>query len=1369
MASGPAGTGAAGPHRHQPVRSLPLPTRHSAFIPPHLLAALAESPDLTPPATRRRTATLLLTDVSGFTRLTERLQQAGRQGAEEIARLVESVLAPAVDAAARNGGSIVGFGGDAVLALFEGAGAVERARRTASAIGPARTAVTSTGRRLRLAFTHAIHRGPFDEIHLGRDDRRHYLVGGPAVRALARMEEQGEAGATILSRAARRRSHSPVSTRTGDRRRRVPERLVRAYLPHALGQVVGELPGEYRHTAILFLETRPFSVKLLQPFFLDLGEVLDTFGGILLKTDIAATGTRWLCAFGIVASHEHDVENAARAAAELRARHPAGLSLRAGIHSGTVAVLEIGTPSRRSLDVMGDAVNTAARAMAAAPWGTVAITRAVAREVPSAATRALGRQRVKGKARPLELHALHHVGSGTRRVQVRASLVGRAPVLDRCSAALHVARRGNGAALLVLGEAGLGKSRLKWEVARLARRRGFDVHEGSSISHGGAPYQAIAGLVRATLGLPPDAAPTRVDRSLERAARRHRLAASDVHHLRDVLGLDIGAASARELGRDARLRGNERALRHWIGAIAATRPQLLVVEDLHWADELSIAAVSSVARSLEHHPVFLLLLARPTVSDLGPIATETLTPISREETAHMLRQLLPDAAGPLIRLVQERSEGNPLYVEELVRHVTEIGAGGSEALDRLGRETPERLATLLATRLGALPIRARQTLQLAAVIGRRFTRDLLQQLSNAAVEQPLASLIDREMVVAADERGSSFLFKHALVRDAAYETLLVERRRRLHRAVALALEDGPAGEMALRASAIADHWERAGELARAQDRYLEAGRVALDRHAVAEAERSFRSSLRVARGPSPSAVRALAGLADSLEHQRRVADARVALRSRLRMTRRLGLPDLVGDALWSRGSLELYAGAPRRARRALADALRLARAQRLFDLEARVLMTMGSVDRELGRAASARKNLRGAARIFARLGDRRGLADTRGNLANVLSGTGALDEAAHAYRRALVAYRALGMRRNVAVTLGGLGNVLSLQGRTAHSARLFAEVLAIAREIGDLRIEDAALVNLANNRYRTGDLASAAGLYERAASVALEAGDLRVLPVALGNLAIIRHEQERLEEALQRAQEVLELHRRVGSTRLEGHTLLHIGNIQLDLGNLAAAHAHHQQALALSQAAEDQQNLCAIKIGMAAHALVRRDLGVARRLFAEARRQARKAGIPMFDLRGAIELSNLAIDDDRLERSARLLAEAARSVARIGDRRLRAQFLVARARLARHRRRFAAAARDLGSARELARATEDPRIETSAIIETGLLAIARGVDPAEPLAAARARLARVPYGPSAPIVLALAELERAAAAAERPAARLRRKRASGLGSTPRAS
>jgi class 3 adenylate cyclase/predicted ATPase len=563
-----------------------------------------------------------------------------------------------------------------------------------------------------------------------------------------------------------------------------------------------------------------------------------SLGGHVLKK----LGDGLMVLFGYPQAQENDGERAVRAAlaiqralVDLNARNaPTGapeLSARIGLDSGRVVVDATG-------EVYGDAPNVAARVQSAAVPGEIWITRAVHRQIAGLfVAEDKGEHELKGVPEKTQLYRIVRVSGGGRRGGSRAPtpLVGRAEELDLLARRWERAHRGEGQLSLIVGEPGLGKSRLIEEFrARLAETPHTWVEWASSQLLQNTPLHPAAEWGRARFGGTEVAGEKRLAELEAVLASVGLDPAEYAPLLAPVIDAPLPPSLVPKLSPEELRSRQLAALTAWVLAGARTQPTVLAFEDLHWADPTSLDVLQALAERGAHAPLLIVATTRPEFRPPWKLRSHhgviSLAPLDQNEVARMVGEISARHAlsKEVIAGVSERTGGVPLFVEEVTRLLLERGEqGGVQAI-------PPTLQQSLAARLDRLGP-AREIAQIGAVLGRGFSHGLLQAvagLDEPALRAALDRLADAELLfVEGVAPHESYRFKHALIQDAAYDSLLKSRRQTLHHRAAEVLLASPAPE----AEALAHHFTQAGQTDLAIEWWGKAGDQALRRSAFAEA------------------------------------------------------------------------------------------------------------------------------------------------------------------------------------------------------------------------------------------------------------------------------------------------------------------------------------------------------------------------------------------------------------------------------------------------------------------------------------------------------------------------------------------------------
>lgn len=668
----------------------------------------------------------------------------------------------------------------------------------------------------------------------------------------------------------------------GDRKRLIKAiRTMTGSSPGAL--VAGELrepPSNYR--TIATAERRHLTVMIcdlvdstalttrLDPE--DMGAVIDAFQAACARITLAYDGfvadfrgDGILAYFGYPRAHEDDAERTVRAgldiaAAVARLKTPAEvpLSVRIGIATGLVVVGDIGgTGGLREHTVIGDAPSLAARLQALAEPGMVIVAASTRRLLGDVFhLRDLGLHNVKGIAEPMPAWAVESVSPPQSRFEAvhtagLTALIGREIELDYLLKRQRLAWKGEGQIVLISGEEGIGKSRLVMALEeRIAEDLYMPLHFQCSPHHINSPLYSFIVQLERTAGLKADDTPD------ERLDKLERLLATASPRIQDtaplfaaLLSIPFGDRYPKPLPPNPvqQRRRTFTALLDRFEGLARQKPILFVFEDIHWADTASLELLDLIVERVRQLPVLALFTLRPEFeppwAGLPNVGTLMLGRLDRNNVESIVMRVAGGRALPaeVMNQIVVKTDGNPLFVEELTKAVLEgdilIKDADGYRLDGplAPLAIPTTLQDSLMARLDRLaPIK--EIAQIGAAIGREFSYSLIREVvgrDEPSLMHGLARLEQAELLFRRGEPPEAiYSFKHALVRDAAYESLLKSRRQHLHGQIARTMEEKFSDIVVSQPEILAHHFTEGGLVQPAIDYWLRAGNLALDRSAT---------------------------------------------------------------------------------------------------------------------------------------------------------------------------------------------------------------------------------------------------------------------------------------------------------------------------------------------------------------------------------------------------------------------------------------------------------------------------------------------------------------------------------------------------------
>jgi class 3 adenylate cyclase/tetratricopeptide (TPR) repeat protein len=951
----------------------------------------------------------------------------------------------------------------------------------------------------------------------------------------------------------------------------------RRYLPARVVEKINidpkakRIEGERRVVTIAFADLSGFTAlsetmdaediaAVINDFFTRMVKIVFKYGGSVDKF----LGDALMVLFGAPVAHHDDPERAVRASLEMQREMdrfnaekkfdpPLGMSI--GVNTGPVVALNVGSDERMEYTVIGDAVNLAARLEAVSTRGEIIIsnhTYEKVAEVVDAEHRPS--VRVKGKKKPIQIYLVKDVRDHYRLPEItRVPVVGRVSELQAIDDTLTAAERGLPAVIGIVGDPGSGKTRLGAEAEVRARRRNHVVLSARSLPYEAqTPYIVIINLLYGYFGLKRDAAgeEKKITIGLKLKTLDIRLDRS-LPYLAAVFGMDF--PECQDLPPEELKKRIFAALRELVLKQAELAPLLIHVDDLQWADPTSLEFFDGLFKELNRGKLAFLFGYRSDFAfpwmTLKNFKCISLAGFSSGESRSFLRTILdvPEVPDPVAQTVYEKSQGNPLFIEEIVKLLVRKGGirkirDGITVTERFRKlEIAESLSSLILDQIDRLNERDRRILQYASVLGRTFSPLLLARILKIP-EPDLTGTLERfehfEGLLLSRPDPLEYDFISPTTHEVVYGSLFKARRRELHGEIGAVLEESYSNRPEGKVEALAYHFGRSQNEAKGV-RYLKSAADKTYRlYALKETLSYFESAL-------------------GLLNKKTLSDEETVHKSEI-LKRQGWVLKLAGD----------FPAAVRSLKQSVMFARRIGSRKD----EAAAEVNLGIVAQEMGEPEKGLKYFTRAERLAHQIDDRLIEAQVIQNIGGYYLRAGELEKAYRQYQRVLELDKMTGNRRGTAFANLNIGNIFEKRGDLPAALDNYQTAHKIFEELGEKENAVKCLNMTGLAKLTMGNAEEARNDFQAALDLAIMIGDKIQEGLMLGNLGLVDAQAWRLDQAHDQFARSLELAQSTGDPVQLMLMNINIGDVRLFQGDLAPAADGHTRAVEIARKINDPFN-----------------------------------------------------------------------------------------------------------------------------------------------------------------------------------------------------
>ena len=1143
-------------------------------------------------------ASVLFVDVSGFTNMTRKLMEQGKDGAEILSEFMNTIFNPLIEAVYSYNGFIINFAGDAFTAVFKD----DDGRRAVATAIDIRTffignpVLSHKELSFKISAKSGISSGKLCWIAAKGGEIEHFLFFGDVVDKAAEAEHCCMGNDICVNSIVYEMIHDSVESVFNGVSYFVEELKIQIEKEHSESTLAIEdlkkfipqsvleqrIAGEFREVVSLFISYKmPENNKDIENMLSYLAGFVQKYGGYISGFDFGDKGATLLALFGAPVSFEDNLERAVNCVSDIRKN--ISTEMRSGITEGVVYAGFTGSSRRSAYTALGDNVNLAARLMMKAPFGSDWIAgKAASRAKSGYNLESSGFFKFKGMDCDIEVFEIKGKLNKEEGSSFSTAFTGRsmelAELVEMAIAAKDLKKFHS---YTIFGEAGIGKSRLIYEVKRKAGgdfqilslstdtilrqsmnmftsffQRFFDQNENVSADENKLNFEKIWSSVSADV----------IGRKNEFEAAKPYIGA--------LAGVFWKGSVYEILDAKSRYENTIFAVADFFVSLAERKPLMIVLDDMHAVDSDSLEVVKNMVKRLADFPVVIYQLSRLNDDGSKPVILGitadnfkemVIDKLLESDAADFIQNILNDRIShDLNRFVFSRSEGNPFFMEQLVLFMNERGyilktdEGFSLKMDDI--EVPGEVNSLLVSRLDRLSLKLKDLVFRASVLGNDIDLAVLSEITE---EQEIVDTLKEgiDELVWNEVSKLVYSFRHALLRDAAYSMQLKARLKEIHRKVAYAIETNYLNEGRF-FSSLAFHFEKSEDIEKeifylrkaadysksqyhntdAEKMYEKLMKMLTNNEELIEvghllgsvykisgkwdlAEKTFRDSLETARntGSDNLTASSMKELAYMLLEKGRYDEAQPLLDSAVELYQKLGAVKGEGDVEGYRGLIHYYKGE-------LDDAIehfsrKLELAEKIDDKAAKALSY-----RYLGGVSYYRSNYKTALEYYSsqlaiskETENMLDIAVAENNLGLVYSHMNDFTNAARFYRNALDTYKKIGIRQYICYTSNNLGELKFWLGEYEEAKKLFEDQLTIATELGIKRHVSIAYNCLGNICRKQDSFEQAEEYYNKAILIGEELNVQTILCEYYYEKASLFFEMKRFDESLELAEKAVKM------------------------------------------------------------------------------------------------------------------------------------------------------------------------------------------------------------------------------------------------------
>lgn len=1106
---------------------------------------------------------LLLSDISGFTYMCEVLSKFGKAGTEKITHILNDYFGKMIEISNKFDGDILKFGGDALLIAFYGRTdktnemALSCARKMMEEVSNFKSVKTEFGE-FSINIKCVISTGEWYETIIGNEMRKELFLDGISVRELVKLEDEAEMGNIISSK---------TNVVYDSKLKKVRNKLdYNSFLLEGLRRYSDEETiNEYRGTSIVFInisgyDTEYIDIKKINKIFTEIVKITEKYKGSVGKILPHKVGSNIMLLFGAPVAYGDDIVNAVLCGMEIIKLNLPDIKINIGINTGYVYGGIIGSDLRKEYTVIGDTVNTAERLMETADRMVIVSEETFRNVKVRLELQEIAPVYVKGKEKALRRFIPSRILEDKRYI---FTLVGRDYEIEKISEAI----RAGSNLVLITGEAGIGKTRLLYELKRKYNST-HKILEGSKYEMKDTFSIFKSMFEKEAMITSDDSDEVKIEKlvKLIKSTKKEELINKIPFISTMLFGLQFPKEFLKNIPPKLMFENLCDGIIYYIESYE--QPVLIMFDDIHLMTKEETELIAYITRALlvlsQKKNNFTFILSGRPVSFLKEsiqfekefkILALEINPLKVDDCERLLYQLLKNKNIPsdIKDILLKKSEGNPFYLEQIALDIIERGFIIEEEKEWRKspsfkeEEIPINIFTAIMSRIDRLEEKTKEIIRLGSVIGLEFSQELIERITDDIMTLKYLQRAEEEQIVYKNLIGEiEYIFRHAIIKDVVYNSILVERRKYLHNAVGETIESAHNQDLSKFFGILAFHFNHAGKWEKALEYSIKAGNKAKDEYKNEEAINYFKKAIEIIEKELPEKkeklYEAYTGLGrvyynlSSLDIARDYFIKALEISEMLNIEKKIDTLNIISETYRHQSNYD-------EALNYALKALELSREINYAHGEAYALCYIGINNHFKNNFNEAMKFYNEALDLFKKNNEFDGVANVLNNIGGIFYSTGKLDEAEKKFKEVLEIKANIGNKKSILTTLNNIGLIYSYYGKFDEAMNYFEDYKKYSKEIGDKSSYSASLINIANIKYIYGKIKESLTINEEAKVIKELIKDISGLSGVLNNIGLINLDLCDFKKAFFYFNEALDKRLKIGDRKGYSSTLFNISKL----------------------------------------------------------------------------------------------------------------------------------------------------------------------------------------------------------------------------------